>query len=70
VDNFNKKLKRTTTKDPQFMNIYMQQLMPSISTEPAKTEIRIQSHESTVGLNAKIVKIPEQRLEANDMLDG
>lgn len=44
--------------------------MPNLTTEPAQTEIRIQGLESTVGQNAKIVRIPEQRLEANEALDG
>ncbi len=30
VENFNKKLQKATTKDPLFMNIYMQQLMPKL----------------------------------------
>jgi hypothetical protein len=52
------------------MNIYMQQLMPNLTAEPAKTEIRVQNLESKVGQNARIVRISGQLLESNELKDG
>lgn len=59
VENFNKKLQKKTTKDPLFMNIYMQQLMPKLSTESANKDLINSGPTSPTSLNAKIVTIPD-----------
>ena len=48
----------------------MQQLMPNIATEPAKTEIQAPGVETSAGQNARVLRIPEQKLDSMDAADG
>jgi len=59
VENFNKKLQKKTTKDPLFMDIYMQQLMPKLSSEYASKDLINSGPTSPTSSNAKIVTIPD-----------